>query len=116
MSATPSARTSGTSDLAWVQRGLAIGSLVLAVLMPVVGLVGSIASLIWAGHTGASKKLPTWGIIVSIAMIILGIVAAIITFTVLTNAINAGALDVEALCARRDQWGWLLDSLRYVCR
>ena len=107
--------TSQDQNLAMVQKGLAIGSLVLAVLMPLVGLVGSIASLVWARRTGAGTKVPTWGIVVSIVMIIVGIVVGIIAFIVLQNAVRAGALDLEALCAQRAKWGLLLDSLRFVC-
>ena len=43
------------------------------------------------------------------------IVVGIIAFIVLQNAVRAGALDLEALCAQRAKWGWLLDSLRFVC-
>lgn len=116
MNEATSPTTTADSDVSWAQKGVAIASLVLAVLMPVVGLVGSIVSLVWAKRTGASTKLPVWGIVVSIIMIILGIVLAIIAFAVLMNAVNAGALDLEALCSQRDSWGWLLDSLRYICR
>ncbi len=116
MSQSQSPSASGRSDTRWAQRGVAIGSLVLAILMPVVGLVGSIVSLVWAKRIGAGTKLPAAGIVVSIIMIILGVVLGIIAFVMFTNAVNAGALNLEALCSQRSQWGWLLDSLRYVCR
>lgn len=99
-----------------IVKGASIVSFVLAFLMPVVGLVGSIAMLIWSKRAGASTRLPVWGILVSIVMIIVTIVVALIALSLFTSAANAGAVDIQALCAHRDQWGWLIDSLRYVCR
>lgn len=113
---TNSTETQQTFDLAWVQRALAIASLVLAILAPVVGLVASIISFVWAKRTDTSATLPLWGMIVSVVMLILTVTLGIIAFFMFSNAVNAGALDIEALCAHRSQWGWLLDSLRYVCR
>ena len=110
------AAVSEKSDTAWAQKGLAIASLVLAFALPLVGIVGSIVSLLWAKRTGASTRIPMWGIIVGVIMFIVGIVLGIIAFILLTNAVNAGALNVEALCENRGSWAWLLDSLRYVCR
>lgn len=104
------------TDTTRVRKGVAIVSLVLAIFLPIVGLIGSIVSLVWAKRSGASTKLPVWGIVLSIVMIALSIVLGVIAFVILTNAVNAGALDLEALCAHRSSWGWLLDSLRYVCR
>ena len=116
MSESQSVSPAASTDTAWVQKWVAIASLVLAILLPVVGLVGSIVSFVWAKRTATSTRIPGWGIIVSIVMIIVGIVLGIIAFVLFTNAVNAGALDLEALCSKRDAWGWLLDSLRYVCR
>ena len=116
MTATPNTSSTQDQNLALIQKGLAIGSLVLAFFMPPVGIVGSIASLIWAKRSGTSTKIPVWGIVVGVVMVIVGIVVGIIALVLLQNAVNAGALNLEALCSNRSQWGWVLDSLRYVCR
>ncbi len=110
-----SAKESG-SDVATLVHGAGVVSIVLAFVAAPIGLVTSIATYVWASKTGVSNKLAIWGIVLSAIMIIVGVVVAIIVSMMLFNAINAGAIDVGALCQHRDQWGWLIDSLRYVCR
>lgn len=110
-----SAKEAG-SDSATLVRGAGIVSVVLAFIAAPIGLVVSIATYVWASKTGLSTKLAIWGIVLSIVMIIVGIVVTVIVSMMLFNAINAGAIDVGALCQHRDQWGWLIDSLRYACR
>jgi len=105
-----------TRDFTGLIRGASVVGLVLAVIMPPVGLVASIATLIWARHEGQSATLSIWGIVVSVVLIITGIILGFIALSMLTSAANAGALNIEALCADRRQWSWLIDSLRYVCR
>jgi len=103
-------------DFSGLIRGLGIVGLVLAIIMPPVGLVVSIATLIWARQEGQSSTMATWGIILSVVMIIVGIIVAFMALSMFTRAANAGALNIEALCADRRQWAWLIDSLRLVCR
>lgn len=103
-------------DTATLLRGAGVVSLVLAVLSPVVGLVTSVATRIWAARSGAGTRLATWGIVVSVVLIVATVVVAVIAFSLVGRAANDGLVDVQALCAHRDSWGWLIDSLRYVCR
>lgn len=111
-----STNTISTSEATPLIKGAGFVSLALAFIAPPIGLIGSIATFFWARSAGASKTLATWGIIISIVMIILGIIVMIIAVSLLANAATAGAINMEALCAHRDSWGWLIDTLRYACR
>lgn len=104
------------TDFTVLKKGIGIVAFVLAIVMPVVGLVANIAVLIWKKGSGESTRLPIWGIVVSVVLIIATIVVGLIALSLFTSAANAGAVNIEALCVHRDQWGWLIDSLRYVCR
>jgi hypothetical protein len=108
--------SSSDLDLDWLQRALAIVSLVLAVFMPVIGLVGSVVSLMWARSNGASTTIPKWGIVVSVIFLIISVVVGILALILVLNAVSSGTFNIDAVCAHRDSWGWLLDSLRFICR
>lgn len=103
-------------DWSWVQPTVTIGSLVLAVLMPPVGLVGSIISLVWANRTGTSRTMPIIGIVVGALMIILFFAVVAMALVVFREAVHDGAFDLSALCAKRDSWGPFLDLAGYVCK
>ncbi len=104
------------TDFETVRKGAGIVALVLAFVMPTVGLVANVAMFVWNKRVEVSTKLPVVGIIISVLLIIATIVVGLIALSLFRNAANAGAINVDALCAHRDQWGWLIDSLRYVCR
>lgn len=110
------ATTVPTNESTGLIKGAGFVSLALAIIAPPIGLIGSIATFFWARSAGASKTLAILGIIISIVMIILGIIVMIIAASLLANAATAGAINMEALCAHRDSWGWLIDTLRYACR
>lgn len=99
-----------------LRKGAGIVSLALAVVTPPVGLVFSVATLIWAKRSGESGTLAIWGIVVSLTLIVTAVIASVVLFNQLANAAGDGLIDVQALCVHRDRWGWLIDSLRYVCR
>lgn len=103
-------------DATTLRKGATIAGLVLAVLMPVVGLVVSVATYIWAKRSGEGGGLSVVGIVVSVVLMIATVLVGFFLFTQLMAAAQDGALNFEALCAHQDRWGWLLDSLRYVCR
>lgn len=88
---------------------------VLAIVMAPVGLVANIAMLIWNKKSSDGYKLAIWGIVVSIVLFIASIVMSLIILSMFIAAAKDGAINMEALCAHRDQWGWLIDSLRYAC-
>lgn len=102
-------------EWSWVRPTVTIGSLVLSVLNPPVGLVGSIGSLVWANRAGTSKTIPIIGIVVSVVLIFLTIVLAVVALVVFRNAVRDGAFDLNVLCARRDSWSSLLDLAGYEC-
>lgn len=104
------------TDSSNIIKGLGIVSIILAVIAAPIGLVASIATLLWARKAKVSTRLATWGIIISIAMIVVGIIVTVIVTSMLISALNDGVVNTEALCQHRDQWGWLVDSLRYACR
>lgn len=104
------------TDFQLLRKGVGIVAFVLAIVMPAVGLITNIAVLIWKKKSGESALLPVWGIIISLVLIVATIVVGLIALSLFRNAANAGAVDIQALCVHRDQWGWLIDSLRYVCR
>ncbi|MFV0434346.1 MAG: hypothetical protein ACK5LO_10230 [Leucobacter sp.] len=108
--------TAPETDFSGLRKGAGIVAFVLAIVMPVVGLIANIAMLIWKKKAGDSTLLSVWGIIISVVLIVATIVVGLIALSLFTSAANAGALNIEALCVHRDQWGWLIDSLRYVCR
>ncbi len=103
-------------DAATIRKGASITALVLAVIMPAVGLVLSVATFIWAKRSGERGTLSLAGIVVSVVLLITMVIVGFFILSQLIDAANAGALNVEALCAHRDRWGWLIDSLRYACR
>lgn len=103
-------------DLAAIRKGATITALVLAFIMPPIGLVLSIAAFIWGKRSGEGAKLALAGIVVGVVMLITMVIVGFMIFTQLVAAAGDGALNMEALCVHRDRWGWLLDSLRYVCR
>ena len=107
---------SASSDSSGLLKGASIVGLVLAFIVPFVGLVASIATLIWARRTGENGMLSIWGIVVSVVILIFGVIVSIIVISTFARAASDGAIDIQALCAHRDQWGWLIDSLRYACR
>ncbi|MCA0252092.1 MAG: hypothetical protein LCH76_07370 [Actinobacteria bacterium] len=112
-----SSTESGSSlDLAAIRKGASITAFVLAIIMPAIGLVLSIATYIWAKRSGERGTLSLWGIVVGAVMLIAMVIVGFFIFTQLVSAAGDGALNLEALCVHRDRWGWLLDSLRYVCR
>ncbi|HMR48240.1 MAG TPA: hypothetical protein PKE40_06410 [Arachnia sp.] len=99
-----------------IRKGASIAGLVLAFIMPPVGLVVSVATYIWSKRSGERGSLALAGIVVGIVLLITMVVVGFWIFTQLVDAAGAGALDLQALCVHRDRWGWLLDSLRYACR
>lgn len=103
-------------DPAVIRKGAGIVSLVLAVITPPVGLVLSIATLIWARRSGEKGILAVCGVVVSVVLLITMVIVGFVLFGQLVNAANDGLIDVQALCVHRDRWGWLIDSLRYACR
>ncbi len=103
-------------DLAGIRKGATITALVLAFIMPPIGLVLSIATFIWGKRSGESAKLALAGIVVGVVMLITMVIVGFFIFTQLVAAAGDGALNLEALCVHRDRWGWLLNGLRYVCR
>lgn len=111
-----SAETGNTINTPAIRKGASIAGLVLAFIMPAVGLVVSGATYIWAKRSGEGGGLSLVGIVVSVALLIAMVLVGFWIFTQLIDAANAGALDLQALCVHRDRWGWLLDSLRYACR
>ncbi len=110
------AEPGNTIDTPTIRRGAAIASLVLAVVMPAVGLVVSVATYIWAKRSGESGGLSLAGIVVAAVLLVTMVIVGFWIFSQLIDAANAGALDLQALCVHRERWGWLIDSLRYVCR
>lgn len=103
-------------DAATVRRGMGVVGLVLAFLAPVVGLVVSVVTLVWARRSGERAGPAVWGIVVAVVLIVATVVVGFLLFTQLVGAANDGLLDVQSLCVHRDRWGWLIDSLRYACR
>ncbi|MBK7819535.1 MAG: hypothetical protein IPJ61_00285 [Tessaracoccus sp.] len=99
-----------------IRKGVSIAGLVLAFLMPPVGLVVSVGVFIWAKRSGERGGLSLAGIVLAAVMLITMVIVGFWIFTQLVDAANAGALDLQSLCVHRDRWGWLLDSLRYACR
>lgn len=99
-----------------IRKGASIAGLVLAFIMPPVGLVTSVAAYIWSKRSGERGGLALAGIVVAAVLLITMVIVGFWIFTQLIDAASAGALDLQALCVHRDRWGWLLDSLRYVCR
>lgn len=111
-----SAETGNAINAPAIRKGAAIAGLVLAVIMPAVGLVVSAATYIWAKRSGEGGGLSLAGIVVAVVMLVAMVIVGFWIFTQLIDAANAGALDLQALCVHRERWGWLLDSLRYACR
>ncbi len=97
-------------------KGAGIISIVLAFINPPLGLITSIVTLIWAKKSGASTKLATIGMIVSILTLVMMLIFAIWVFSLIGAAANDGVINMEAVCKHRESWGWLIDSLRYACR
>lgn len=107
---------SSTNESTNLVKGAGIVSLVLAFIAPWIGLVTSIAVYFWARSAGASTKLGIAGIIISLIMLVVALIAFLAIASLLASAAAAGAINMDALCVHRDSWGWLIDSLRYVCR
>lgn len=105
-----------TNESANLIKGAGFVSLALAIIAPPIGLIASIATFFWARNAGMSQTVATWGIIISIIMIIIGIIVMITVASSVATVLTAGAINMEVLCEHRDNWGWLIDSLRYVCR
>jgi len=105
-----------TNESTGLVKGAGIVSLALAVIAPLVGLVTSIAVFFWARSSGASTKLAIFGIIISLVMLVISFIVLMMVVSLISNAASLGAINMEALCGHRDTWGWLIDSLRYVCR
>lgn len=115
MADSTSSSDSRTLDAGSIRKGATITAFTLAIIMPAVGLVLSIATFLWAKRSGEPGTLSKWGIVVSAVLLIATVIVGFFIFTQLVGAARDGALDLQALCVHRDRWGWLLDSLRYVC-
>ena len=117
MPADTSPTESGRSlDWAVVRKGATITAFVLSIIMPMVGLVLSVAAFVWAKRSGERGTLALAGIVVGAVLLITMVIVGFVLFGQVLAAARDGAIDLEALCVHRDRWGWLLDSLRYACR
>lgn len=97
-------------------KGAGIISIVLAVINPPIGLLVSIVTFIWAKKAGVSTKLAAWGMVIAIIMNVMMVMFAIWLLSLVGAAANDGVINMQAVCQHRESWGWLVDSLRYVCK
>lgn len=97
-------------------KGAGIISIVLAVINPPIGLLASIVTMIWAKKVGESTKLATWGMVIAIITNVMMVIFAIWAFSLIAAVANDGVINMQVVCQHRESWGWLIDSLRYVCR
>ncbi len=108
--------TERSIDWRVIRKGATITAFVLSIIMPMVGLVLSVAAFVWAKRSGERGTLALAGIVVGAVLLVTMVIVGFVLFTQLMAAARDGAIDLEALCVHRDRWGWLLDSLRYACR
>lgn len=97
-------------------KGAGIISVVLAIINPPIGLLTSIVTFIWAKKAGVPTNLATWGMVIAIIMNVMMVIFAIWVFSLIATAANDGVINMQAVCQHRESWGWLVDSLRYVCK
>lgn len=88
-------------------RVLSIVGLVLAFLMPLIGLILSIVAAVKLGKTGQPKGLAIAGIIVGAILTVLGVIAIIIITTAFAT--------LGGLCAELGPGIWEVDGVTYTC-
>lgn len=92
-------------------KGLGIAGLILAIFLPLIGLILSIVAKVQSNKAGVKNGPATAGIIIGAILTILGIVIAIIVAT------TAGALigDIAAKCAELGPGTHTEGGITYTC-
>jgi hypothetical protein len=111
MSTPAPAPTQTTAPATVPGKGLGIAGLILAILVPLVGLILSIIAKSQSKKAGYKNGPATAGIWISIILMVLGIAIAIIVAVTLGSAVG----NVAAVCAELGEGVWEVDGVTYTC-
>ncbi len=104
-------QTTAAAPAAIPGKGLGIAGLVLAILVPLVGLILSIIAKSQSKKAGYKNGPATAGIWISIVLLVLGAVAIGISLWLGTAAVG----NVVAICNELGEGVWEVDGVTYTC-
>lgn len=90
---------------------LGIVGLILAIFIPIVGLIVSIVARGQSKRAGVSNGAATAGIVISILILVIGIIVAIVV------GVSGAALfgNLAQICAEYGTGEWVVNGVTYTC-
>jgi heme/copper-type cytochrome/quinol oxidase subunit 2 len=90
---------------------LGIVGLILAIFIPIVGLIVSIVARSQSKRAGVSNGAATAGIVISILIMVIGIIVAIVV------GVSGAALfgNLAQICAEYGTGEWVINGVTYTC-
>ncbi len=92
-------------------KGLGIAGLILAIFIPLVGLILSIIAKSQSKKAGYKNGPATAGIWISIILMVLGIIIGVVVAMTLGSAVG----NVAAICSELGEGVWEVEGVTYTC-
>lgn len=88
-------------------RGLAVAGLILAFVVPLIGLILSIVAAVRLGRRGAPRGVAVAGVVIGGILTVVGVVVGVVAAVTISNLLT--------LCAELGPGVWDVDGVTYTC-